>query len=153
MSRNYWSAPMVTIFCISRFYCSNPLRITYLYWNDSIPKIESITLANALDLVHCAKCLVLLSVWKQRYYFPYGRIFWPIIWVVVLFWHISVSDPNRTWALVSVALWFFSLGVSKDCESSSTVTFLSNMFVFCGMDTGLVWIKSVVAFCTAVFVI
>ena len=40
--------------------------------------------------------------------------------------------------MVSVSLWLFFVGVAKDCDFSSTVTFISNMFVECGLDTGLV---------------
>ena len=40
--------------------------------------------------------------------------------------------------------------VSKDCESSSTVIFIYNMFVVCGLITGLVWMLSSVASLTAV---
>ena len=47
----------------------------------------------------------------------------------------------------------FFHGYSKDCESSSTVTFLSKNFLVCDLYTGLVWMKSSVESFTAVFVL
>ena len=50
-----------------------------------------------------------------------------------------------------IEIVFVSLGVSKYCESSSTVTFISTIFVVCGMDTGFVCMRSSVEYCIAVF--
>ena len=44
-----------------------------------------------------------------------------------------MSTINGTCEICEVALWCFLLGVEKFCEYSSPVTFVSNMFVVCGL--------------------
>ena len=56
-----------------------------------------------------------------------------------MFSHCSISDTNSTWDLGAVALYFFLMRVLKDCDSSTALTFISNMIVVCGMDMVLVW--------------
>ena len=56
----------------------------------------------------------LMSVWKQRYYFPYGGRFKRFYVVKVLCWHKHGWTSVRTFAVIvfvshiSVSLWFFS---------------------------------------------
>ena len=78
---NYWYTPMVTIFCFGRSYFNNPLRTTHFCSNYSISIIGSITLVDALDLSYCTAWADFQSIWKQRYYFPYGGSFRDVVGV------------------------------------------------------------------------
>ena len=110
---NNWYTPMAIICCFSFSICNNPLRMKHLCSNYSISIIESITLVNACDFLHCSARAVFPSDWKQISSFTEGGIFWPVVWVVLLCLYCSESDTNTTWALVEVAPWFFPLGVSN----------------------------------------
>ena len=93
-------------------------------------------------MAHCAFCSVLMSVWKQRYSFPGRGCFWHIIWVVVFLLHCSMLYPKSTWYIGAVSLWLCFMRALKYYDSSTTIILLSNMFAVCGMDRGLVWMRS-----------
>ena len=148
---NYLSTPMVIIYSFIWSNRNNPFSMIYCYSNDSIWKIDSRNLVNALDLAHYASWAVFPTAWKLKYSLPNGWSFWRVIRVVVLCWHYIVSYCNKNWVTGAVTLWLLFMGVVKHCDSSSTVTFISNMFVVCGIDTGLFWMVSYVVSLTAVF--
>ena len=104
---NDCSTPMVTICYFSHSDCNNPLIMTHCCSNDSISRIESITLVNAHDVIYYAARALFPSIWKQRYYFMGGGSLWPGLWVVLLSWYFIGSDPNKTWAFGAVTMWFF----------------------------------------------
>ena len=79
---------------------------------------------------------------KYIYSFPDGVNLWRVIRYVIFCWRFSVSYTNRTWSLGLVALWFYVFSVSKVFDLTSTVKCVSEMFVVCGMDMGLVWMRS-----------
>ena len=120
---NDWSTPMVTLCCFNRYYCNKPLLKKHWCSNDSISITKSITLVYACDSAHSAEWSLLPSIWKLRYYFTGEGIFWLGLWVVLLSWYCSDSDPNKTWALGSVTLLLFCGGVSNNWESSLTNIF------------------------------
>ena len=55
-----------------------------------------------------------------------------------IFLHCSQSYANRTYEFVAVEPWLCFLEVVENWDSSSTVIFVSNMFVMCGLDKGRV---------------
>ena len=140
------STPMVDICCFSHCYCNHSLIMAHICSNYSISRTESITIFNACYLDNCEARNFFPSVLKQRYPFPDGFSFWSVLSVVLLCRHCSESYPNRTWGVGAVSQWFFSPGASKYWKSSPTVTFLSIIFVVCGLDTGWVWMISSTAY-------
>ena len=125
---NDWSTTMITLCCFSSSGCNSPLIMTHFLSNDSISIIESISLVNTRDFAHCSEWALLSSIWKLRYYFTDGVIFWLSLWVVLLSWYFSDSGPNKTWALGSVKLLLFCRGVSNDWGYSLTNIFVIVMF-------------------------
>ena len=144
---------MVTIYYFSCSEYNTTFGMGHLFSNYSIERVISINLVNFLDFTHCSSRALSPSVQKQKYYFIDGASFWHIIWVGVLRWNLSVSYPSIPWVLGAVTLWWSFMGVSKYCDSSSTVIFVSNIFVVCGIDTGLVSMRSYVLSFTAVLVL
>ena len=127
---NYWSTPIITICCFSISDCKNHLRMIHFCSNESISIILSITLVNTRDLAHCATWALLLSIWKQKYYFPGGGFFfdwhmqvypkWYMCWCCSYKWLVN-------WWSDTVTIF---LGVSNYLESSSTATFEINSWSF-----------------------
>ena len=76
---NDWSTPMVTIRCFSHSDCNIPLIMTNLCSNCLILIIESITLVNYRDFLHCAARAVMSPIWKQRHYFLYWGSFYDVV--------------------------------------------------------------------------
>ena len=142
---------MVTICCFNCYDCNNPLRMTHFFSKYSLSRIKSITLVYLRELAHCTSQKVFPSIWKQKYYFPDVRSFWPGLWEVLLCWNWSESYLNSTLAHVTVAPWLFPLGVSNDWASSSKVALLSNIFLLCGTDTGRFTMRFSVSYCTEEF--
>ena len=68
---------------------------------------------------------------------------------MILWWHFSVSNPNRNWDIGTVSLWLCCMEVVKEFDSLSTVTFVLNVFVMCVMDMGWFWIRSYVVLITS----
>ena len=92
---NYWSTPMVTIYCLPCSGFNTFLGMTNYCSNYPIEIMVSTTFIRTLYLEHCSYQAVVPSVWKQIYYFPYVEIFWCFMWVVVFFLYCIGSDPNR----------------------------------------------------------
>ena len=115
---DYWSTPIVSIFCFSCLDWIRTFIMINCCSNYSIPNIVSINLANALDLAHCFYWIVFPSVWKQIYYFPGGGIFNKFGVAVLVF--VSFTE---------VELWFFFWGVSNDWESELYLTSVLTLFI------------------------
>ena len=134
---NYWSTPMVNTCFFSHYYVNNPLRMTHLCHNNIISKIESTTLVNTLYLVHFDAQAVLTSIWKQRYYVPYGGSFNDAVGVEWLNCHRRVWTLYWTWVFlflllvwrISGVLWLCFLGVTEYCVFPSLLTSVSNWFL------------------------
>ena len=67
---NNFPIPMVDMCCFSCYYCNTPLKLTHFCSSYSILIIVLAEFFKSLYLSHCATCVILPSVWKQRYYFP-----------------------------------------------------------------------------------
>ena len=142
----YWSIPMVAIYCFIQYDCNNPFKTTHCCSNDSIPRIERITLVNELDLLHCAEWAYPPSIWKQRYSLKYEGSFKAVVEVeeLICYWRECTLGQTRVVAVfvsdISGVMWFCFLGVAKECVSSSFLPSVSTYLVVVRCDMGDGWL-------------
>ena len=97
--------------------------MTHCCSSDSISRNKSNTLVDARDLSHYAAWAYFLSIWKQRYSFPYGGSFDNDVEVEELIWHRWVCTLGWLGLVVVLVLGILGvlllcfLGIAKYCVS------------------------------------